>query len=574
MANIIDNKIIEERAVLEVQKLMPINRITQHINTESSEPSWDGYLNFYGSKDNKKDIIQIPVQVKGTTLKYEKNCFSISLVDLNNYLANGIIYFVVKFIKENDSYVKPRVLAKCLLGYEIKKILNNTKDSQKSLSIPFDVINNEIDIENICESYKHKQKTITTSNGNLLLFSQETLFSNITLLGCDNKFHKDIQIGEEYFVTFENNTQSFYIPDLLITEISKSLNFPVSVDEIIYFKKLIRYENIEGKIIFTFNDALSFELGKNESKILIKLNRQCLIEEYKLALEFLISIYKYNYFNIGTLRIPIIVEKEKKDHIISFYNNQFNILNLLLNFMKNMKQSKEYMLSSFSINEINQLIDIYRFDKEKISYHQFFSSNFSYILVRLQQGKEVYIYDIFDPEIYKVMNFGFGNKTNNYQSFKCSPILFLTANELSSIELPNIDNFNVAIHEQTTINEHTIKYLDIFLNRLMLAYDKCKKDILLDFSSIVLNVLENYNNQELIYKMYRCQITFRKDEPFSKEEHEYIDLMLEKEDIPACVFCAYTLNKDKYHASLFLEKIHNNWKGEAIYGIYQSLKNN
>lgn len=574
MTNKISNKIIEESAISEIRNLIPIDKISDHIQIDSSEPSWDGHLLFYENKEKKNNIIQIPVQVKGTTTSYKTNSFSVDIIDLNNYVTNGVIYFVVKFKVSNGKLTKPKVLARTLLGYEIKKILEKADKFQETITIQLSIMNNETDILNLCNSYKHKQKTITTSHGNLLLFNQKIYFSNITLLGSDNKFHDNIKIGEEYFVTFENNTQSFYIPDLLITEISKSLDFPVSVNKITYFQKVVRHENIFGKVILTFNNALSFELGKNESKILIKLNKNCLIKEYKFALEFLISIYKYNSFNIGSLKIPVNFKDEDTESKANYFCMQLNTLNLIMSFIQNMKIKKDYMLSSFSYKEIKQLIDIYCYNKEKISYHYFSSTNFSYKLIRLQQDKDVYIYDIFDPQIYKIMNFEFVYKDNSKKAFKCSPILFLTIDELSSIELPSVEVFVNALNEHTKVNEYTIKCLEITLNRLMLAFDKCNKTILLDFANIVLNILENYNNQEMIYKMYKCQLRFRKKEPFSKEEHEYIDLMLEQNEIPECMFCAYTLNKDKYHASLFLEKIHENWKEEAIYGIYRSLENN
>ena len=98
----LDNKAIETLSVNAVKNSIVTSEfLDQFIADNDKEPSWDGFVYIYGDKSKQKSNLKgrMPVQVKGTEdddHSKEKISFSMSIVDLRNYLYDGgCILFVV-----------------------------------------------------------------------------------------------------------------------------------------------------------------------------------------------------------------------------------------------------------------------------------------------------------------------------------------------------------------------------------------------------------------------------------------------------------------------------------------------
>lgn len=98
----LDTQAIETLSVNAVRDSIVLSEyLAQCIHDNDREPSWDGHVYIYNDKSKNKSQLRgrIPVQVKGTEnneLTREEITFSVSTIDLQNYLNDGgIIFFVV-----------------------------------------------------------------------------------------------------------------------------------------------------------------------------------------------------------------------------------------------------------------------------------------------------------------------------------------------------------------------------------------------------------------------------------------------------------------------------------------------
>ena len=98
----LSTKQIETFSVNAVQDSLSLTDfLDPFIADNDKEPSWDGHVYIYESKNHKKDNLKgrIPVQVKGKEcddLANDTISFSMSTSDLRNYLYDGgAILFVI-----------------------------------------------------------------------------------------------------------------------------------------------------------------------------------------------------------------------------------------------------------------------------------------------------------------------------------------------------------------------------------------------------------------------------------------------------------------------------------------------
>ena len=119
-------------------RLSYIDRLETHINTRDKIPIWDGAVYVYldSSRSKTKFIKAVPIQLKGDTsanIKRNTTYYSIDIDDLKAFLSSdGVIYFVVGI----DSKTRTKVIYyRCLLPFEIKKLLSSTKAKQKTKNV-------------------------------------------------------------------------------------------------------------------------------------------------------------------------------------------------------------------------------------------------------------------------------------------------------------------------------------------------------------------------------------------------------------------------------------------------------
>ena len=158
------NKYIEEKAIDIINQNITTQHISSRIEKGSTEESWDGHLLYYEDPTSKVDVMQIPVQVKGTTKAIDDNKFVVDISDLENYRALGIVYFVVKIIFDGETPKDYKIYAKSMVGQEIEIILKGLRKGQKTKTISFNLISNVNDILDLCRAYKEKQMAVSLLN--------------------------------------------------------------------------------------------------------------------------------------------------------------------------------------------------------------------------------------------------------------------------------------------------------------------------------------------------------------------------------------------------------------------------
>lgn len=125
-----NNKKIEEMAVRAVEESVEkVDRLESNIPRNDKSPSWDGEIFIHKENDiTKKDIIRIPVQVKGRMCERfpKKYSYSIKVNDLKNYLMDGGCILFVVYIDKNNIDTR-KIYYAVLTPIGIKEILTEAK---------------------------------------------------------------------------------------------------------------------------------------------------------------------------------------------------------------------------------------------------------------------------------------------------------------------------------------------------------------------------------------------------------------------------------------------------------------
>ena len=133
-----DQKAIETLSVNAVRDSIVVSDyLDQCIADNDKEPSWDGFVYIYNDKSKKKSKLEgrLPVQIKGTEnndLTREEISFSVSTIDLTNYLYDGGVVFFVVYIDKNG--INKQIYYVELPPIKIRVLLDEAKE-QKSTSI-------------------------------------------------------------------------------------------------------------------------------------------------------------------------------------------------------------------------------------------------------------------------------------------------------------------------------------------------------------------------------------------------------------------------------------------------------
>lgn len=149
-----DSKSLETLAAHKVSDYLTLSKhLDPYVNTNDKEPCWDGNVEIYNDKSKgKKDMIgRIAIQVKGRQRNIHPNAqitYPVSVVDLQRYLSDGIIYFVV-YISEDGikqtiyySAMPPIVVRNWLQLANERK--NRKGITQKTISISFSPLPQDI----------------------------------------------------------------------------------------------------------------------------------------------------------------------------------------------------------------------------------------------------------------------------------------------------------------------------------------------------------------------------------------------------------------------------------------------
>ncbi len=188
-----NSKTIETIAVSTLKEnIVTCDHLEPYINENDKEPSWDGMIYVYNNSRKKKDNIigTVKVQVKGKESKdisMDTIKYSISVVDMKNYLCDGgAIYFVVYIA---NGGIAKQIYYVALAPVKIKNILESAK-TQKTVSV---------ELKQFPKNVSERERIIFDS---LRDFKKQHSFANSKLLTLDELEKQGVLEG----VSFEVST--------------------------------------------------------------------------------------------------------------------------------------------------------------------------------------------------------------------------------------------------------------------------------------------------------------------------------------------------------------------------------
>lgn len=317
-----NNKAIETLAVNAVKDSISLcDFLEPYIAENDKEPSWDGKVYVYTNKDHKKGNIKgrPSVQVKGKECNATSNdeiSFSMSTVDLNNYLHDGgVILFVVyvdRYGGKTIYYIElPPIKLRVILSSALGKKTTTLKlkkfpiDNNKKAQIFYNFIKNS-EMQSSFQGANLYTLEELTAKGLL-----EKLSVPITLIG-----EKDVQralVSSEVYIyahikDFPIPQPLEFIPISLSTNEERNIN--VSVGDIVFYTKI--------QVIKTATDT-KFKIGQSFTVTFIESTNTAVINFKNPTkarviahdLKFLIASIKEGYFKINEFKIPI--DRDSKD---------------------------------------------------------------------------------------------------------------------------------------------------------------------------------------------------------------------------------------------------------------------
>jgi len=132
------------------------------VNDGDKEPSWDGNIYIYTDKrKTKKGIKKVPVQVKGEVRKklpsQKPPKYSVSLMDLENWLNDGGVFLFVVLISENGD--EKNIYYNALLPIKIRHLIKISQGKKKkSISLTKFPNDNLQKVSIFLNFYDHMQK--------------------------------------------------------------------------------------------------------------------------------------------------------------------------------------------------------------------------------------------------------------------------------------------------------------------------------------------------------------------------------------------------------------------------------
>lgn len=513
-------KQIEEIAIAKVKEMVRKsgNRV---VDTQLSEndkgPSWDGHIILYNKPNTmKKEDIECAflVQVKGTEVSKLSNKFhkfQVSVSDLRNSIAEGIIYFVVEIIAPKEEF---RVFYKVMNSMEIQLILEtiekNKEKEQKTKNIKIDsILNEKTRFDKVCKDFKKYKDHHSPALVKKAIPLEKVDMNKLELITIPQPSEV---LGSTVY-PFVRDEYDHLIPvkaGFRIEEVIKIVKNDYILDGKKYFEegKFVKNEDEE---YFSFGDVINFYPQSETFKILKSqgtlLDRSRTIEFFvdKLVSKDLSKFTSEQLKNINSLiddlacikRIIKICENYNIDYkkiytknVLQKDINNIEILEKTLSdeqFKDNTKKFKEFRLEIMEF--LGQNILLLKADADEDSYClNFYSDEFG---MTLSSGKDSKSIDI---SRYIILKRG----------------MILCCNFDSEVVIRSLKSF-----DKKNIKAFSSNYIFVVLEFIK-AYDETKNNIYLNTALHILNLVGEFVESEIVI-INEAQIEYRLNKNLSVE---------------------------------------------------------
>ena len=556
-----NSKQIEETAVHIVGLYFSnAHTISPYISSNDKEPCWDGNLYIYSNEPMKNSTLygRVPVQIKGKFFK-DKVCknditYSVSLVDLKNYMRDGgIIYFVVG-IWENFY----KIYYAKLTPLKLKTYIKHCKRESASIKLT-ELKEYSFDIDCEIRDFYDNCKVQTGNTDNTVdikdIFSSKKAV-NLTFFASALKNNEQCKISEYLakhpVYLYAETTDGFNNMVLRpVGDEDLSLNFKesipaeVKVGDKVYYNEIQRTCKQNGNILIYIGRSLRMEIssdGNVNRNINFKLNETELSSWIKEA-EFIFKIAETKCFEIDKVCFKLNGNEENK--YIDWCRNRLRFAKKIQSVLSALHVNKELVIKEFSQDEINTINILYKAlcEQDEISINEslppIFTVSLSNLCLALFASKtptgkyRIYSYkDVTGDISYTDSNTNVPAKTSIYSWFQTDGFKIVSNIDYDDI-LPSYKKVYIENHNVTQRANN-----DMLM--MILAYDENHDDKLLKSSKDLCEWLISINEKDEVntYFLNLMQIIKRKRDLTNEERKEIMikfDLCNSMEKLACCL---------------------------------------
>lgn len=267
-------------------------RVQTYISDNDKEPMWDGHIYVYkneGSEKKEDYITRIPVQVKSKVVSKLSKKFVSYPIDRNcleGYLKDGgVIYFVVEIKDNGDIMPETKIFYKELIPSDLKSILEEIPDTNKSKTVHIDrILTPKDNFLRICSYFDEARKILSVDSINNMIPLEKVLDKEIKILTANGI--EDILNGQclAYCINEHNIKMPIKI-NADFTQISFQESHVIKIDDHRCFDNCTRHKNSKGEEYVTFGDTIKIMSNGN---LTIKSSTSHVIERDK-TLDYLLN---------------------------------------------------------------------------------------------------------------------------------------------------------------------------------------------------------------------------------------------------------------------------------------------
>lgn len=345
----LDNNAIETLSINAVKNsIVMCEYLSQFINDNDKEPSWDGAVYIYGEKSKTKDKLKgrMPVQVKGTEcndFSQEEISFQMSTIDLRNYLYDGGCILFVVYIGNNG--LTNKIYYSELTPIKLRQLLTEAKgqDSKVVHLAPFPYDNNR-KATIFLNCLQNCQKQASFKEGKLLSLEElekQGLLENIVIpfSGVGIKDPQVALVSNEVYMYAKIKGSSIPQP---LNMVPKDIHTYQTVDALISIDGVPFYTNYSiiksaGKTVLRFGESLTMEFTDSDHPCKIKYKNSDKIRVLAKDLDFMLTYLEKGNYQVNGVNFPFDysganfsnfdIEKEKEH--LAYIKKIVSVLDLL-----------------------------------------------------------------------------------------------------------------------------------------------------------------------------------------------------------------------------------------------------
>ena len=560
-----------------------------HINENDKTPSWDGFIFLYsnGSKNKKKSdlVARIPVQVKGKTnsdifCEYiEQN---VVRADLKNYIKEGgILYFVI-LLRDADNY---RIYYDNLTTLKISRYLKKMRN-RNSINITLTTFPKE-NIDNVTDIFINFSHDLGQKVSEKHLSLEE--LKNNTPVGVDSisihyqsvqhKHPIDYFLDNEtvVYANYSSTGISFQVDHIKVTEFGQTVYSPILVENIEYYPTFRLSYSKEGTKVIIGN-SISFLHQKDTKKVVFNLKFSGTLSQRIKDTEFLLALLNYKSYSAGGENphtfsfIEEGIEGLDFNESIEHYNDYLQHLHEIKQVLEILKVKEEIDLDCKTVKDeenLHILITgiLYKKSQDLVISREI-KNNISRVDIKICNLTIALIVAKENDDKYTLKNY-FASSLSGYYDIPGSdktiivPI-YLSLGEDSFLTISNIDYDDMyRSFDMLEASDELFGMTYQFILTMINAYDKSKKQILLDTSLKLLDWMYNseHGTNNAIYLLNKLQI-IKRTRNLSEPEISQLRKIISDNSDDKILTGTYILLEDKDMAKLHFDKMSKFDQGE------------